>query len=60
MDLRQMEDRNGAGEFKAGEVDEVEAGEDGEATLVVADETAEAALPGEGALKHPATMPLRR
>jgi hypothetical protein len=60
MDLCYVKDRRGAGELKANEGDEVEAGQNVEATLVVADEASEAGLPSEGALKHPATMPLRR
>ena len=41
-------------EFEAREGDEVEAGQDGEAALVVAHQAAEAHLPGEGALDDPA------
>ena len=60
MDLRDMEHWYGAGEFETGEGDEMQAGQDVQTTLVVADQASEAGLPGEGALKHPATKPLRR
>ena len=46
--------RGGAAEGEAGEGDEVEAGEGGVQALVVAHQPAEAALPGERALHHPA------
>jgi hypothetical protein len=46
-------------EFEASEGDEVQAGEGGEAALGVAHQAAEAHLPGEGALKHPVTLPTK-
>src|SRR5215210_7267613 len=53
MDLPQGEVRDGAGEIEAGEGDEMQASEDGQAALVVADEATEAGFPGEGALHDP-------
>src|SRR5215207_6212470 len=53
MNLPQVKEGDGAGQFEAGEGDEVEAGEHGEAPLVVADEASEAGLPGEGSFAHP-------
>jgi hypothetical protein len=54
MNLEQAEHRSDSLEFETGEGDEVEAGQDGETTFVVADEAAKAGLPGEGPLHHPA------
>ena len=53
MNLRYVKERGGPGEFEADEGDEMEAGQDIEATLVVANEASEAGLPGEGALDYP-------
>jgi hypothetical protein len=54
MNLAEPGHRGDSPEFETGEGDEVEAGQDGESALVVADEAAEAGLPGEGPLHHPA------
>ncbi len=54
MDSAGAEEWGGVAEFEAGEGDDVETRQDGEAALVVAGQAAEAHLPGEGALDDPA------
>ena len=47
MNLPDAKDRDRAGEFETDEGDQMQAGQDGQAALVVADQAAEAGLPGE-------------